>query len=175
MTILFSAYLRLGNSQISLRSLAWEDREMQTGKRLALRLGALLLTVTPLADPLVRGPPGTWQDVRPGLGLLSLSVSSARACGLETVPGAQSPCPSAWLFPVHIPCVISSEPHPRPEAELWSGMGWVGAGEQQFDLTHRGLDTGLPIGWGLVPLGNGKEGVVHCWGRREMPVDLGDH
>lgn len=84
---IFSAYLRSGNIQLSVKD-PWlgKDREIQTGKWLAHGLGTYcLLTVPTPADPLVRGLPGL-AGCEPRTGA-SFFVCLLHAHGIETVPG----------------------------------------------------------------------------------------
>lgn len=66
-----------------------------------------LSTAGTLADPVVRGPAGTWQDVSPGLRLLSLSVPSIPTGEGQSL-GSMKPLPvrSTWaVFRAHS-CVL---------------------------------------------------------------------
>ena len=96
------------------------------------------------------------REARTGL----LSLSPLHPWDGNSPWGAQSPaCLHAWQFSVHIPCVISSEPHPRPEAESWAGpgQGWGTAARFKSPrLCHRAAH------W----LGAGTSGK---WDRRSCP------
>ena len=83
---------------------------------------------------------------------------------MVTVPGEHKALPVCMLGSFQCTFLVLFHLSLTQGLRLSRGQGRARAGAQQLDSSHQGFATGLPTGWGLVPLGNGTEGVIHTGG-----------